>query len=208
MRTIFLFDLDSTISKQEILPTIAKKIGKEDDMRQLTEMTMMGDIPFLESFSSRVNLLKEIPIKEVSKLVEDILLNEKLVKFLKDNHDDCYIVTSNLDVWIYDLMKKIDMSDHFYSSSALLKNNEISGISEVLIKDAVIKKMHKMKNTYIVAVGDGSNDRNMVEKADIGIAFGGVRNIAPTLLEVADYAICEEEKLVSFLNLLKEKGNE
>ena len=30
---IFLFDLDSTISKQEILPTISEKVGRQKEMR-------------------------------------------------------------------------------------------------------------------------------------------------------------------------------
>ncbi len=37
---IFLFDLDSTITRKEILPTISEKIHKEDEMRYLTEATM------------------------------------------------------------------------------------------------------------------------------------------------------------------------
>ena len=47
---IFLFDLDSTITKKEILPEIARKIGKEDEMRRLTEETMNGVLPFKQSF--------------------------------------------------------------------------------------------------------------------------------------------------------------
>ncbi len=30
---IFLFDLDSTILKKEILPTIYSKVGKQEEMR-------------------------------------------------------------------------------------------------------------------------------------------------------------------------------
>ena len=38
---IFLFDLDSTISKKEILPTISMRIGKLEKMRELTEATTL-----------------------------------------------------------------------------------------------------------------------------------------------------------------------
>jgi phosphoserine phosphatase len=37
---VFLFDLDATITKAEILPEIAVKINKEKQMRELTEKTM------------------------------------------------------------------------------------------------------------------------------------------------------------------------
>ena len=51
-KTVFLFDLDSTVTKEEILPMIAKKIDKEQEMRELTEQTMMGILNFRESFIS------------------------------------------------------------------------------------------------------------------------------------------------------------
>lgn len=41
---IFLFDLDSTITKKEILSTISEEIGKLDEMRKLIEATMRGEI--------------------------------------------------------------------------------------------------------------------------------------------------------------------
>jgi len=53
---IFLFDLDATITKEEILPVISKKIGKFNEIKKITETTMRGEIPFKESFLKRVNI--------------------------------------------------------------------------------------------------------------------------------------------------------
>lgn len=39
---IFLFDMDSTITRKEVLPEVSKRIGKLDEMRRLTEATMRG----------------------------------------------------------------------------------------------------------------------------------------------------------------------
>lgn len=47
---VFLFDLDATITRTEILPEIAIKIDKQQQMRELTEKTMTGEIPFDHSF--------------------------------------------------------------------------------------------------------------------------------------------------------------
>jgi archaeosine-15-forming tRNA-guanine transglycosylase len=52
----------------------------------------------------------------------------------------------------------------------------------------------------IVAIGDGNNDAEMMEKADIGIGFGAIRDIAPAVLERASHAIYTEKKLCEFLN--------
>ena len=76
---VFLFDLDATITKVEILPEIARAINKEKEMRELTELTMQGEIPFERSFLERIELLKDIPVTEVAHMVRDIPVNDKLV---------------------------------------------------------------------------------------------------------------------------------
>ena len=76
---IFLFDLDSTITKVEILPEIAKAINMEERMRNITDKTMKGEIPFDKSFSNRIEFLKDIPVSEVSQIVANVPLHDKLV---------------------------------------------------------------------------------------------------------------------------------
>lgn len=90
-RFVFLFDLDSTITRQEILPTIAKEVGVYEQMSALTESSMRGEIPFKQSFLQRVELLKKIPVSQVQDIVTHIALNEKLVEFIKTYKNRCYI---------------------------------------------------------------------------------------------------------------------
>lgn len=97
---VFLFDLDATITKAEILPEIAVKINKEKQMRELTEKTMAGEIPFDHSFLERVKLLSGIPVSTVRSIIAGVPLNEKLVQFIRENKERCYVVTGNLDIWI------------------------------------------------------------------------------------------------------------
>lgn len=199
-KTVFLFDLDSTVTKEEILPMIAKKIDKEQEMRELTEQTMMGILNFRESFISRVELLKEILVSDVADNIAQISLSEKIIEFIQGNKSNCYIVTGNLDVWIIKLMENIGMENNFFSSNADVKNEHITNITKILSKEEVL---HNFKDYKVVAIGDGSNDRAMLENADIAIGYGGVRKIAPSLLQVIDYAIYDEDKLVEMLNRLK-----
>lgn len=204
MKTSFLFDLDSTITRAEILPTIAEKIGKGREMRELTEKTMMGDLPFHESFRSRVKILSDIPVSEVSAMIAEIPLSPAIVRFLKEEHDSCYVVTSNLDVWIKGLLEKLDMSDHCFCSTAVVKDNKILDISDILVKRSVIDRL---TSTKTIAIGDGNNDYEMIEKADIGISFGGVRAIAPSLFKVSDYSVYDENTLYYLLKKIKKEEN-
>ena len=195
---IFLFDLDSTVTKQEILPTIAKRLGIYEQMRSITESTMRGEIPFKQSFLQRVELLRDINVNEVCEMIGEIELNTLLVDFIQKNKERCYIVTGNLDVWIKKLIHKIGMESNTYCSKALIKNDRIEKVFSVTDKNSIINQII----LPFVAVGDGNNDAEMIEAAEVGIGFGGVRNIAPAVLECAGYAVYDEKKLVNFLERL------
>lgn len=195
---IFLFDLDSTISKQEILPTISKCINKEIEMKELTEATMKGEIPFKTSFLERVKLLKEIEVTHVNEIVTNISLNTEISSFIKNNKERCYVLTGNLDVWISGLMEKIGLKDHVYCSKAHVENNKITQVISVVDKELMAKQFVQP----MVVIGDGDNDSGMAKYADIAIGFGGVRDIAPSLLQNIDYAFYDDKRCVEFLNKL------
>lgn len=192
---IFLFDLDSTITKKEILPEIARKIGKENEMRRLTEETMNGVLPFKQSFLSRVDLLKDISVKEINDFVSEIPLNEHIVEFIRENEERCYVVTGNLDIWISGLMKKIGMKHHYYCSKAIVKDDRITNVISVLDKELTVQQfVHPM-----VAIGDGNNDADMARLAQVAIGYGGVRDIAPALMRNIDYAFVDDKRCAEFL---------
>ena len=197
-RYIFLFDLDSTVTKQEILPTISKRLGIYERMSELTESTMRGEIPFKQSFLQRVELLKDVPVSEVNEMVSRIQLNNHLVDFIQKNHDRCHIVTGNLDGWIDVVIRKLGMERNTFCSKAIVKNDYIEDVFNIVDKNAVIGQMV----LPFVAIGDGNNDAEMIEAAEVGIGYGGVREIAPAVLACASHAIYDEEKLVEFLERL------
>ena len=192
---IFLFDMDSTITRKEVLPEIAQKINRLDEMRRLTEATMRGEIPFRTSFLQRVKILSDIPVHEVNKIVSEIPLNTAIVNFIRQNSDRCYIVTGNLDVWISGLMKKIGMENHCYCSKADVVNDHIAKIVSVADKELIVRQFVQQ----MVTVGDGDNDSGMARMADIAIGFVGVREIAPSLIRNIDFAFYDDRRCADFL---------
>lgn len=196
MRYHFAFDLDGTITKSEILPIIAKDLGIEKTMAQLTKKTMDGEIPFDASFTKRVHMLKQIPISRVQKVIKNVPLNLNLVNFIKQHRNRCYIVTQNLDVWVKPLLEKIGVP--YLCSQADYKNDVLKGIQKILRK----KEIHKNVAHPIVAVGEGYNDFEMMQDAAFSIAYGGVHKPAASLLEMVDYVIYSEITLCQFLKQL------
>lgn len=197
-RYIFLFDLDSTVTRQEILPTIAGHIGVYEQMKDLAESSMRGEVPFKQSFLQRVELLKSASVSQIREIVSNIELNEPLVDFIQANKSRSYIVTGNLDVWIEGLIEKLGMEKNLFCSKALLDGDHIQDVFNIVDKDAVIRQMV----LPFVAVGDGNNDAEMIEAAEVGIGYGGVRPVAASVLECATHVVYQEDKLVDFLNKL------
>lgn len=195
---IFLFDLDSTITKNEILPEVSKQINKEAEMRRLTEATMRGEIPFKTSFLKRVEILSQVAVSDVRNIVSQIPLNKNIADFIRENKERCYIVTGNLDIWIDGLMDRIGMSNHLYCSKADSENDNLTKVISVLDKELTVQQFVQP----MVVIGDGDNDSGMAGLADIAIGFGGVREIAPSLLRNIDYAFYNDKKCASFLNML------
>ncbi len=196
---IFLFDLDATITRAEILPKIAGRINCSQEMAEITEKTMSGEIPFRQSFLLRVALLKDVPVSEAKEIAAAIPLNRQVVEFIRRHKNRCYIATGNLDVWVEDLLKEIGLGkDRCFCSKAIVAGDRVMKVEAVLDKAAVVRQLSKP----VVAVGDGSNDAEMIKLAEIGIGFGGVRPIAPPVLENAAHAVYDESALCLLLESL------
>lgn len=196
---VFLFDLDATVTKEEILPALAEQVGLLEEMQEMTEKTMRGEIPFQSSFLARVEMLKTIRVSRVAEMVEKTPLNEELVQFIHAHASRCYIVTGNIDVWIEELIKRIGLPmSHCYCSSASVSDDYIVSVNSVVDKEKIVKQFV----VPVVAVGDGSNDAEMVRLADVGIGYGGVRPVAYSLMCNATHVICDEHRLCSFLHTL------
>jgi len=203
MRIAFCFDLDGTLTKEEILPQIAKHVDLLEEIDLLTNITMQGLITFSKSFKLRVKLLTSIPISKVKETVNGIKINKDLKQFVVDNKEDCYIVTGNLDVWVDDFIKKEFGCDYF-SSEATYNGDQLIDVRKIIDKRDAIKELRESnKYDLIVCIGDGMNDCPMFEIADFGIAFGGVHEPVSTLVQMSKYVCYDSKSLLKLLESIQ-----
>jgi phosphoserine phosphatase len=199
MNKIFCFDLDGTITTQEILPLIASELDLYEEILTLTHATINGLIPFERSFKLRCKLLSDVPINKVQKIVSKVKLNNFIVDFIKENKNDCYVVTGNIQEWIEPIIKKLGCK--FYCSKGKFNNNKLIGLDKIIDKGSVINSL-KQQNNYIISIGDGMGDVSMFGESNIRIAFGGVHEPIETLIKNSDYLVYEGLSLCRLLNTL------
>jgi HAD superfamily phosphoserine phosphatase-like hydrolase len=190
----FLFDLDGTITRQEILPEIARAIGLEAEIDELTRRTMAGEFPFESSLRRRVDILSRVPVSQVREIVAGVEVDPHVEAFLAANRERCTIVTGNLDVWIEDLVARLGVDCR--SSIARVENDRIVALEDVLDKVDVVDDF----DGVLCSIGDGYNDLGLMAAADLGIAYGGVHAPAPGLLEVATHAVYDPARLCELLS--------
>lgn len=192
----FVFDLDGTLTRVETLPLIARHFHIEDAISDLTERTIRGHIPFEESFVKRVGILGNFDVHEVNALLADIPLFDDLLQFIQKRQRDCIVATGNLDVWISTLLGRFGCAVH--SSRGRVANGVVTGIDSILRKSEVVRAL-QAKGHYVVFVGDGDNDAEAMQLADLAIACGLVHEPAESVLAVADQVIRDEAHLLELL---------
>jgi len=188
----YLFDLDGTVTSAETLPIIASHFNCKEEITELTKKTVQGNIPFVESFIRRVNILGKYSVRETSDLLAEVPLYPEIKKFIDAHKEDCIIVTGNLTCWCDGLFQKIGCQ--CYGSEAECENDKVVRIKSILRKEQVVDQYKALGET-VVFIGDGNNDLEAMRHANISISVGLTHNPAQSLMAITDYVIFNEHAL-------------
>ena len=189
----FLFDLDGTVTSEETLPIIANHFNCVEQISELTAKTVQGNVPFIESFIRRVNILGAYSVSETTRLLSEVPLYPAIAKFIEEHKEDCVIVTGNLTCWCEGLFKKIGCQ--WYGSEALCEDDKVVKLKTILRKEQIVDQYKALGET-VVFIGDGNNDLEAMRHANVSIATGLTHNPAQSLMSICDYVIFNEQALV------------
>ncbi|MCP3921637.1 MAG: phosphoserine phosphatase SerB [Desulfobacterales bacterium] len=196
-RKLVVFDMDSTLIQAEVIDELAKLAGVGDQVAEITESAMRGEIDFKESFRKRVSLLKGIKESELSQITENLPITEgteRVVKTLKSLGYKLGILSGGF-TFVGEFLKEKFGFDYVYANELHMENGEVTGkvtgdIVDGEQKANLLRKIAVKENLMLeqtIAVGDGANDLPMITIAGLGVAF----HAKPIVKERAENSISD-----------------
>jgi phosphoserine phosphatase len=195
-----VFDMDSTLIQQEVIDELAKSIGKYDQVAEITEAAMRGELDFEGSLRERVALLHGVPTSIWDDLKAGTISFTPGVRDLIDTlkrHGWKTAVLSGgftpLANWVKDTLGlDYAAANHleFDTEQKILTGKLVEG-QPIVHAERKRELLLELATTYgisgdnVIAVGDGSNDLKMMGAAALGIAFNAkpkVQAAAPARL--------------------------
>lgn len=186
-----LFDMDSTFINEEVIDVLAKIAGVGDQVADITERAMKGELDFEQSLRARVALLKDQPITIIEEARSQISFTTGAVEFVNALHKrgaKVGIVSGGFHDVIDEFLKPLDL-ELVQANRFEIVDGKLTGEVQGDVVDRAAKRMTLQSfgagASRTFAIGDGANDIEMIESADIGIAFMA----KPMLIEAADTAL-------------------
>jgi phosphoserine phosphatase len=195
-RRLVVFDMDSTLIEAEVIDELAKEAGVGDQVSEITEAAMRGEIDFNESFKRRMALLKGLDVSVLDDVARRLPMTEgaeELVSNLKALGFKTAILSGGFNYFAAQLQKKLGF-DYVYANELDIDDagkvtGEVKGVvvngerKAELLREIAEKEGIRLEQT--IAVGDGANDLPMLSIAGLGIAF----RAKPLVRESAKQAI-------------------
>ncbi|WP_106478672.1 phosphoserine phosphatase SerB [Phytohalomonas tamaricis] len=180
-RRLVCFDMDSTLIKAEVIDELARRHGVGDEVAEVTERAMRGELDFQQSFRERMSKLKGLDESVLQQIAEELPLMdgaEVLLKQLKRLGYRTAILSGGFTYFARYLQQRLGF-DEVHANELVIENGKVTGeVQEpildaerkaFLLKEIAAREGIRMEQT--IAVGDGANDLKMLAEAGLGIAF-------------------------------------
>lgn len=181
-KRLLIADMDSTIINVECLDELADFAGVKEQVSEITERAMRGELAFEGALRERVGMLKGLGVEALRSCYDQrVRLNpgaEILVRTMAKNGARCALVSGGFTFFTSRVAEAAGF--HLNRANTLI---ELDGALTGHVGDPILGKEAKLAALEeetaalgltpadALAVGDGANDLAMIEAAGLGVAY-------------------------------------
>jgi phosphoserine phosphatase len=192
-------DVDSTLIQDEVIELLADFAGSREQVAELTESAMRGEIDFEQSLRSRVATLSGLSVGVLQRAYEAVRLSvgaKDLIAAVHASGGRVGAVSGGFTQILEPLAKALNL-DYFRANELEIVDGRLTGalVGRIIDRNAKADALLEWaedfgeKPEWVAAIGDGANDLDMFEAAGISFAF----NAKPLVRERADVVIDEPD---------------
>ena len=195
-KRLVVMDVDSTLIQDEVIELLAAHAGAREQVASITERAMRGEIDFATSLHERVALLAGLDAAALDAVRQEVRLTPGARTLCRTLHRLGYriaIVSGGFAQVTDALAAELGIDDSHANVLEVGADGRLTGrvtgpVVDRAGKAAALERFAAAAGiplSQTVAIGDGANDLDMIERAGLGIAF----NAKPVVRDAADAAI-------------------
>lgn len=192
---LIVLDMDSTSVQIECIDEIAALAGVGEEVSQVTEKAMRGELDFEQSLRARVGKLKGAKEDILQQVLSTLPLMpeiKEMVKTLHKYHWHVAIASGGFTYFSDYLKDELQLvhaeSNQLEIKDGLLTGNVVGNVVDAQEKARILLRLAKeldIDADNLMAVGDGANDLVMMQAAGFGVAY----HAKPKVVQEAPAAI-------------------
>jgi phosphoserine phosphatase len=176
-----VFDVDSTLINDEAIELLAERAGKRQEVAEVTERAMRGELDFEASLRQRVLTLKSLDqsvLAEVSNELSPTKGARELIEAIHVRGGNAAAVSGGFIQLLAPVKAKLGF-DIERANTLEVVDGKLTGqvVGKVIDRqakaDALLEWAQQLgvPQHKTIAVGDGANDLGMMEVAGLSVAF-------------------------------------
>ncbi|WGD36200.1 phosphoserine phosphatase SerB [Lysinibacter sp. HNR] len=192
---LVVLDADSTTIRDEVIELLAEEAGSLEEVADITNRAMRGELDFTRSLTERVATLRGLPQDTFHRVYERIRISRgmrELVSFIHASGGVVAVVSGGFHELLDPLAVELSLDEwranRLEVQNGLLTGNLIGPIIDAEAKARALREWaqkHRVTLSRTVAIGDGANDLAMMAVAGLAVAY----NAKPIVQEKADVVI-------------------